>query len=121
MTAIQAETTALKKDLIIMLKGSHIGKSQIMHDKANEFWTSITPDDLRIVKQARAKYSATNDSDMFYEIMRRLKIQGGEMPEFNAVSDITTYLNNAMQTLPDKELPYGQQAVELAKKYTKRW
>ena len=115
------EVKGLKADLVVMLKGSHIGGAQILKEQADDFWKQIKASDLRIVQQAKEHFGATSNSQLFYEIQRRLKVQGNDIPEFNSVSDITSYLQDAMQNLPNNELPLSEQAVQLAKQYTKRF
>ena len=115
------EVKGLKADLVVMLKGSHIGGAQILKEQADDFWKQIKASDLKIVQQAKEHFGATSNSQLFYEIQRRLKVQGNDIPEFNSVSDTTSYLQDAMQNLPNNELPLSEQAALLAKQYTKRF
>ena len=115
------EITGLKRDLVIMYKGSHIGGEQFTKQQMNEFWKNIKPSDLAAIKKAKEHFGATSNSQLFYEIQRRLKVNGNDMPQFKGVSDITDYVNSAVENLPNNELPLTDQAAVLAKQYTKRF
>ena len=104
-----------------MLKGSHIGGAQLTKTQMDEFWKSITPKDIATIKRAKEYFGATSSSQLFYETQRRLKVNGNDMPQFDTISDITEYINSAMDNIPQNELPLSEQAATLAKMYTKRF
>ena len=104
-----------------MLKGSHIGGSQLSKAQMDKFWKSITPKDIATIKRAKEYFGATSSSQLFYETQRRLKVNGNDMPQFESISDITEYINSAMDNIPQNELPLSEQAATLAKLYTKRF
>ena len=115
------EIIALKREAAIMLKGSHIGGAQLTKSQMDKFWKSITPKDIATIKRAKEYFGATSSSQLFYETQRRLVINGDDMPQFDTISDITEYINSAMDNLPINELPLSEQAATLAKMYTKRF
>ena len=115
------EIIALKREAVIMLKGSHIGGAQLTKTQMDEFWKSITPKDIATIKRAKEYFGATSSSQLFYETQRRLKVNGNDMPQFDTISDITEYINSAMDNIPQNELPLSEQAATLAKMYTKRF
>lgn len=120
-TAAAKEITALKREAVIMLKGSHIGGAQLTKAQMDEFWKSITPKDIATIKRAKEYFGATSSSQLFYETQRRLKVNGNDMPQFDTISDLTEYINSAMDNIPQNELPLSAQAATLAKMYTKRF
>ena len=120
-SAAAKEIINLKREAVIMLKGSHIGGAQLSKAQMNEFWKSISPKDIATIKRAKEYFGATSSSQLFYETQRRLKVNGNDMPQFETVSDITEYINSAMDNIPQNELPLSEQAVALAKMYTKRF
>ena len=115
------EIIALKREAVIMLKGSHIGGAQLSKAQMDKFWKSITPKDIATIKRAKEYFGATSSSQLFYETQRRLKVNGNDIPQFDTISDITEYINSAMDNIPQNELPLSEQAATLAKMYTKRF
>ena len=120
-SAAAKEIVNLKREAVIMLKGSHIGGAQLTKAQMNEFWKSISPKDIATIKRAKEYFGATSSSQLFYETQRRLKVNGNDMPQFDTISDITEYINSAMDNIPQNELPLSEQAATLAKMYTKRF
>lgn len=120
-SAAAKEIINLKREAVIMLKGSHIGGAQLSKAQMDEFWKSITPKDIATIKRAKEYFGTTSSSQLFYETQRRLKVNGNDMPQFESISDITEYINSAMDNIPQNELPLSDVAAELAKQYTKRW
>ena len=120
-SAAAKEIVNLKREAVIMLKGSHIGGAQLTKAQMNEFWKSISPKDIATIKRAKEYFGATSSSQLFYETQRRLKVNGNDMPQFDTISDITEYINSAMDNIPQNELPLSEQAATLAENYTKRW
>ena len=115
------EIINLKREAVIMLKGSHIGGAQLTKAQMDKFWKSISPKDIATIKRAKEYFGATSSSQLFYETQRRLKVNGNDMPQFETISDITEYINSAMDNIPQNELPLSEQAAALAKMYTKRF
>ena len=120
-SAAAKEIINLKREAVIMLKGSHIGGAQLTKAQMDKFWKSITPKDIATIKRAKEYFGATSSSQLFYETQRRLKVNGNDMPQFDTISDITEYINSAMDNIPQNELPLSEQAATLAKMYTKRF
>lgn len=120
-TAAAKEIIDLKREAVIMLKGSHIGGTQLSKAQMDKFWKSITPKDIATIKRAKEYFGATSSSQLFYETQRRLKVSGNDIPQFESISDITEYINSAMDDIPQNELPLSEQAATLAKMYTKRF
>lgn len=120
-SAAAKEIIALKREAVIMLKGSHIGGAQLSKAQMDKFWKSVTPKDIATIKRAKEYFGATSSSQLFYETQRRLKVNGNDMPQFDTISDITEYINSTMGNIPQKELPLSEQAATLAKLYTKRF
>ena len=120
-SAAAKEIINLKREAVIMLKGSHIGGAQLSKAQMDKFWKSITPKDIATIKRAKEYFGATSSSQLFYETQRRLKVNGNDMPQFDTISDITEYINSAMDNIPQNELPLSEQAATLAKLYTKRF
>ena len=120
-SAAAKEIINLKREAVIMLKGSHIGGAQLSKAQMDKFWKSITPKDIATIKRAKEYFGATSSSQLFYETQRRLKVNGNDMPQFDTISDITEYINSAMDNIPQNELPLSEQAATLAKMYTKRF
>ena len=120
-SAAAKEIVNLKREAVIMLKGSHIGGAQLTKAQMDKFWKSITPKDIATIKRAKEYFGATSSSQLFYETQRRLKVNGNDMPQFNTISDITEYINSAMDNIPQNELPLSEQAATLAKMYTTRF
>ena len=121
--AVTKEVTALKTDVIVMLKGSHIGGSQLSKVEIAEFWDSITPGDLAVIKRAKERFGVATLDKLFYEILTRMKYYDGtsDMPQFESKEQIIDYIKSATERLPSNELPLSDVAAELAKQYTKRW
>ena len=115
------EIIDLKREAVIMLKGSHIGGAQLSKAQMDEFWKMIKPSDLAIIKRAKEYFSANSNSRLFYEIQRRLVVNGNDMPQFDTMTDVREYINSAMDNIPQNELPLSEQAATLAENYTKRW
>ncbi len=120
-SAAAKEIVNLKREAVIMLKGSHIGGAQLTKAQMDKFWKSITPKDIATIKRAKEYFGATSSSQLFYETQRRLKVNGNDMPQFDTISDITEYINSAMDNIPQNEIPLSEQAATLAKMYTKRF
>lgn len=120
-TTAAKEINNLKREAVIMLKGSHIGGAQLSKSQMDEFWKSIKPKDIATIKRAKEYFGATSSSQLFYETQRRLKVSGNDIPQFDTISDITEYINSAMDNIPQNELPLSEQAVTLAKMFTKRF
>ena len=121
VSAAAKEIINLKREAVIMLKGSHIGGSQLSKAQMDEFWKQIKSADLAIIKRAKEYFSANSNSRLFYEIQRRLVVNGNDMPQFDTMTDVREYINSAMDNIPSNELPLSEQAVTLAKTYTKRF
>ena len=121
--AITKEVTALKTDVIVMLKGSHIGGKRFNKGLMDELWKSITPEDIAVIKKAKERYGVATADKLFYEIQTRLKYYEGtsDMPQFESKDDIINYIKESSKRLPSNELPLSDVAAELAKQYTKRW
>lgn len=121
--AVTKEVTALKTDVIVMLKGSHIGGKRFDKGLMDELWRSITPEDLAVIKKAKERYGVATADKLFYEIQTRLKYYDGtsDMPQFESKDDIINYIKTSSERLPSNELPLSDVAAELAKQYTKRW
>lgn len=121
--AVTKEVTALKTDVIVMLKGSHIGGKHFDKGLMDELWKSITPKDIAVIKKAKERYGVATADKLFYEIQTRLKYYDGtsDMPQFESKDDIINYIKNSSERLPSNELPLSDVAAELAKQYTKRW
>lgn len=121
--AVTKEVTALKTDVIVMLKGSHIGGKRFDKGLMDELWKSITPEDLAVIKKAKERYGVATVGELFYEILTRLKYYDGtsDMPQFESKDDIINYIKSSSERLPSNELPLSDVATELAKQYTKRW
>ena len=115
------EIIDLKREAVIMLKGSHIGGAQLSKAQMDEFWKMIKPSDLAIIKRAKEYFSANSNSRLFYEIQRRLVVNGNDMPQFDTMTDVREYINSAMDNIPSNELPLSEQAATIAKMYTKRF
>ena len=115
------EIIDLKREAVIMLKGSHIGGAQLSKAQMDEFWKMIKPSDLAIIKRAKEYFSANSNSRLFYEIQRRLVVNGNDMPQFDTMTDVREYINSAMDNIPQNELPLSEQAATLAENYTRRW
>ena len=120
-SAAAKEIINLKREAVIMLKGSHIGGAQLTKAQMDKFWKSITPKDIATIKRAKEYFGATSSSQLFYETQRRLKVNGNDMPQFDTISDITEYINSAMDNIPQNELPLSEQAATLARMYTTRF
>ena len=120
-TSAAKEIIDLKREAVIMLKGSHIGGAQLSKAQMDEFWKMIKPADLAIIKRAKEYFSANSNSRLFYEIQRRLVVNGNDMPQFDTMTDVREYINSAMDNIPSNELPLSEQAATLAKMYTKRF
>ena len=121
--ALTKEVTALKTDIIVMLRGSHIGGTRFDNSLMDKLWKSITLDDLAVVKKAKERYSAATADKLFYEIQTRLKYYDGtgDMPRFQSKDEIINYIIETSESLPSNVLPHSQAAPKLAKNYTKRW
>lgn len=121
--AITREVTALKTDVIVMLKGSHIGGKHFDKGLMDELWKSITPEDIAVIKKAKERYGVATADKLFYEILTRLKYYDGtsDMPQFESKDDIIDYIKSSSERLPSNELPLSDVAAKLAKQYTKRW
>ena len=115
------EIIDLKREAVIMLKGSHIGGAQLSKAQMDKFWKSITPKDIATIKRAKEYFSANSNSRLFYEIQRRLVVNGNDMPQFDTMTDVREYINSAMDNIPSNELPLSEQAATLAKMYTRRF
>lgn len=120
---VTKEVTALKTDVIVMLKGSHIGGTRFNKNLMDELWKSITPQDIAVIKKAKERFGAATADSLFYEIQKRLKYYDGtsNMPQFESKDDIIQYVKTATEKLPSNELPLSDVAAQLAKQYTKRW
>ena len=117
------EITALKVDIIVMLKGSHIGGQRFGKGLMDDMWKSITPEDLAVIKSAKERYRVATADKLFYEIQTRLKYYDGttDMPQFQSKAEIINYIKSTSESLPSNELPPSQAAPKLAENYTKRW
>ena len=117
------EITALKVDIIVMLKGSHIGGQRFGKGLMDDMWKSITPEDLAVIKSAKERYRVATADKLFYEIQTRLKYYDGttDMPQFQSKDEIINYIIATSESLPSNELPPSQAAPKLAENYTKRW
>ena len=117
------EITALKVDIIVMLKGSHIGGQRFGKGLMDDMWKSITPEDLAVIKSAKERYRVATADKLFYEIQTRLKYYDGttDMPQFQSKDEIINYIESTSESLPSNELPPSQAAPKLAENYTKRW
>ena len=121
--AVRREVDNLKTDVIVMLKGSHIGGKRFDKGLMDELWKSITPEDIAVIKKAKERYGVATADKLFYEIQTRLKYYDGtsDMPQFESKDDIINYIKESSERLPSNELPLSDVAAQLAKQYTKRW
>lgn len=121
--AVTKEVNALKTDVIVMLKGSHIGGNKLEKGFVDEIWNNITPKDLAVIKRAKERFGVASLGELFYEILTRMKYYDGtnDMPQFESKEQIIDYIKSAAERVPSNELPLSDVAAELAKQYTKRW
>lgn len=121
--AVTREVASLKTDVVVMLKGSHIGGRRFDKGLMDKLWKSITPEDIAVIKKAKERYGGATADKLFYEIQTRLKYYDGtsDMPPFESKDDIIEYIKTSSERLPSNELPLSDVAAELAKQYTKRW